>query len=62
MAEDFWQNKTEAQKVLKEKKFLSDIVNNYKNLKKDFFELDEFIKLGQKENDVEILKDCSLST
>ena len=57
--ENFWKDKQKAQKIVKEKNYLSNIYNSYLNSKTKFNDLKDYISIGQKENDLEILKDCS---
>jgi hypothetical protein len=59
LKENFWKDKQKAQKIVKEKNYLSNIYNGYLNSKTKFNDLKDYIGIGQKENDLEILKDCS---
>ena len=55
---NFWKNKLTAQKILKEKKFLENILNNFKSASNELDNLEELAKLALKENDAEVLKAC----
>ena len=59
LKENFWKDKQRAQKTVKEKNYLSNIYNSYSSLKLKINDLQDYISLGQKENDLDILKDCS---
>ena len=56
--ENFWKNQLLAQKVLKEKKFLQDIVKSYKTTSIELTDLKDLLTLASKENDLPVLKDC----
>ena len=56
--ENFWKNKNIAQKVLKEKKFLEDILKSFNNLVNDFQSSSDLIEMAIKENDNEVFDDC----
>ena len=56
--EDFWKDKIVAQKILKEKKFLENILNNFNSTVNELENLEELLKLASKENDVIVIKDC----
>ena len=55
---DFWKDKLSAQKILKEKKFLENIFNNYNSVVNELESLEELLELASKENDSVVLKDC----
>ncbi len=50
MSENFWKDKSEAQKVLKEKKFHETLINSYTETTKYLKELEEFYNLALEEN------------
>ena len=56
--DNFWKNKLAAQKILKEKKFLENIVNNFDHSVNELENLDQLLDLALKENDNLVLKDC----
>ena len=56
--ENFWKDKLTAQKILKEKKFLDDIFNNFNSTVYELENLEEFLELASKENDTVVIKDC----
>ena len=47
---NFWQDKTLAQKVIKEKKLHEDLINSYQNSNKELNELNDLYKLAIAEN------------
>ena len=55
---NFWEDKLSAQKILKEKKFIEGIFNNFNSTVNELEDLEELLKLASKENDVAVLKDC----
>ncbi len=57
MKPNFWDNKSLAEKVLKEKKFLEDLVNNYEKSGKQFDEITDLFDLAQEENNEIVLKE-----
>ena len=56
---DFWKDKLSAQKILKEKKFLENILYNFNSTVNELENLEELLKLAAKENDTVVVKDCS---
>ena len=54
---NFWKDKLSAQKILKEKKFLENIFNNFNSAVNELENLEELLKLALKENDTVVLKD-----
>jgi peptide chain release factor 2 len=56
----FWQNKLEAQKILKEKKFLENILNNFNFTINEIENLEQLLDLASKENDKIVIKDCEI--
>ncbi|MDA7552147.1 peptide chain release factor 2 [Candidatus Pelagibacter sp.] len=56
---NFWQNKSLAQTVIKEKKFQEDLIQSYNSSVKECKEISELYNLGIEENNQSILNDCS---
>ena len=56
--EDFWKAKIVAQKILKEKKFFDNIINNFHFTMNELENMELLIELASKENDVVVIKDC----
>ena len=56
--ENFWKNKSTAQKILKENKFLGNIFFDFNSTLKDLENFKELFDLASKENDKEVIKDC----
>jgi len=56
--EDFWKNQLVAQKILKEKSFLENIIKSFNFTISELENLEQLIDLAFKENDIEVLKDC----
>ena len=56
--ENFWENKVLAQKILKEKKFFLDILNDFNFTVNELQNLDQLFELALKENEIEVIKDC----
>ena len=47
---DFWENKSNSEKILKEKKMYDELVNSYKNSFQKCNEIVEFYNLAKDEN------------
>ena len=59
IAEDgFWKDKISAQKILKEKKFLSDILNNFTFTVSELHNLEQLFELALKENEISVIREC----
>ena len=56
--ENFWKEKLSAQKILKEKKFLENIFDDFNSTVKELENLQELFELAAKENDIVVTKDC----
>ena len=56
--ENFWKDKIVAQKILKEKKFFDNIINNFHFTMTELENMEQLIELASKENDVVVIKDC----
>ena len=57
MEPNFWQNKTKAEKILKEKKLFEDLVQSYKSSLKQFDEITDLYNLALEENNHSVLKE-----
>ncbi len=55
---NFWKNKVTAQKILKEKKFLEDIYNQFNLTVNELDNIEQLLQLALKENDRLVVKDC----
>ena len=53
----FWQDKNEAQKVIKEKKFQEDLINSYNSSIKECKEIYDFLNLAIEENNTSVIND-----
>ena len=58
MEQDFWQNKSKAEKILKEKKIYEDLVNGYKSSQNQLTEIIDLYNLALEENNEVVLKDA----
>ena len=56
--ENFWKEKLSAQKILKEKKFLENIFDDFNSTVKELPNLEQLLELAAKENDTVVTKDC----
>ena len=56
--ENFWKEKLSAQKILKEKKFLENIFDDFNSTVKELENLEQLLELAVKENDIVVTKDC----
>jgi len=54
---NFWQNKSKAEKILKEKKIFEDLVQSYKTSQKKFDEITDLYNLALEENNQTVLKE-----
>ena len=55
MEQNFWEDKSRAEKVLKEKKLYEDLVNSYESSLKQFNELSDLYDLALEENNQSVL-------
>ena len=55
---NFWKDKLSAKNILKEKKFLENIFNNFNSALNELENLEGLLKLALKENDSAVLRDC----
>ena len=54
---NFWQNKSKAQKIIKEKKLYEDLINSYENSTREFIELNDLYELAKEENNQLIINE-----
>jgi len=55
---DFWKNKILAQKILKEKKFFQNVVDDFKLVVNEIDNLEQLLEIAAKENESAVIKDC----
>ena len=55
---NFWKDKISAQKILKEKKFFEEIVNDFSSTKNDLENLEQLLEIASRENEISVIKDC----
>ena len=56
--ENFWKDKINAQKILKEKKFFETIIQDFNSTNNELENLKQLLDLALKENDLIVIKDC----
>jgi peptide chain release factor 2 len=56
---NFWQNKTESKKIIKEKKLFEDLINSFDQSNKQLKDLDDLNQLALEENNKDILNDIN---
>ena len=56
--ENFWKDKSLAQKILKEKSFLDNIFSDFNSIVNELDNLEQLFELASKENDILVIKDC----
>jgi len=54
LEENFWQDKANSQKVVKEKKFFEDLINSYKYSENQIKDLNDLYELALEENNIDI--------
>ena len=54
---NFWQNKSKAQKIIKEKKLYEDLINSYENSTRELIELNDLYELAKEENNQLIINE-----
>ena len=54
---DFWENKLNSEKILKEKKMYDELLNSYKNCNQKCNEIVDFYNLAKEENNTELIKE-----
>ncbi len=60
LKENFWKDKDQAKKTIKQKKFFENILNSYKNSLKEITNLEDLFNLATQEKNDEIINDCNL--
>ena len=55
---NFWKEKLSAQKILKEKKFLENIFDEFNSTVNELENLEQLLELAVKENNIVVTKDC----
>ena len=55
---NFWKDKLSAQKILKEKKFLENIFEDFNFTMNELENLEQLLELALKESDIAVIKDC----
>ena len=58
LQENFWKDKLTAQKILKEKKFFGNILENYNFTINELENLEQLLELAASENNFVVIKDC----
>ena len=56
--ENFWKDKSSAQKILKEKKFFEKILEDFNYTVNELENLEQLLEIALNENDTAVLKDC----
>ena len=56
--ENFWKDKLSAQKILKEKKFLENIIGDFNSTVNEMEDFEQLFELASRENDTAVIKDC----
>ena len=59
LASSFWQDKSNSQKIIKEKKLYEDIVNSYEDSIKSLKDLEELNELAIEEKNINIQNEVS---
>ena len=57
LASDFWQNKANSQKVIKEKKLFEDLINSFEGSIDKLKDLDDIYQLAADENNISVKKE-----
>ena len=58
---NFWQDKANSKKIIKEKKLYEDLINSYETSTKKLNDLDDLNKLAVEENNLSIQKEITES-
>ena len=58
---NFWQDKSDSQKTIKEKKLFEDLVNSFKDSATQLKDLDDLYTLATDENNLNVKKEVMLS-
>ena len=59
---NFWQNKTDSQKTIKEKKLFEDLIHSYQDSTNQLKDLDDLYSLATDENNLNVKKEIMEST
>ena len=59
---NFWKDKLTARKILKEKNFFENILENFNSVTNELENLEQLLEIASKENDLAVLKDCEKKT
>ncbi len=54
---NFWQDKSNSQKVIKEKKLYEELINSYKNSSKSIIDLNELNELALEEKNQSVINE-----
>ena len=54
---NFWQDKANSQKIVKEKKLYEDLINSFKESERKLKDLDDLNQIAQEENNQDIQKE-----
>ena len=54
---NFWQDKSNSQKIIKEKKLYEDLINSYENSAKSIIDLDDLKELAEEDKNQNIIKE-----
>tara|TARA_B100000900_G_scaffold351642_1_gene318859 strand:+ start:878 stop:1858 length:981 start_codon:yes stop_codon:yes gene_type:complete len=54
LEDNFWQDKSKSQKIIKEKKFFEDLINSYNHSKNQIKDLNDLYELALEENNIDI--------
>ena len=56
---DFWQDKIQSQKIIKEKKLYEDLINSHNQTNQQLKDLDDLYELALEEKNIDIQKEIS---
>ena len=57
LEENFWQDKSKSQKILKEKKLFEELINSYNDSKTQIREINDLYELALEENNTDVQKE-----
>ena len=57
LGSNFWQNKADSQKTIKEKKLFEDLTNSYKESNNQLKDLEDLYSLATDENNLNVKKE-----
>ena len=58
---NFWQDKNQSKKILKEKKLLEEMSSSYLNIENELKDAEELFEIANNENNLEILSDLTIN-